>query len=133
MHTLWNVAGAVALMASAVQADEVWTSELGDVIYEDEIEGQAILSFPTENGARGRMYFPGLAGNFDDRSVHVGYWILPGPAECASDMTALDGWTSGDWGRVTIAFDGPAFPTSWTAIFGRCFDALEYPVRGEVN
>jgi len=127
------LATAVILAAAPALADEVWSSDYGEVIYENDIEGQAILSMQLGGEGRGLMYFPGLAGNYDDRSTHHGYWIMPGGGPCEAELTGVDGFSGGDWGRVVISFDKAAFPTSWTATFGQCFDDYSFSLRGETQ
>ena len=123
---------AAMLTAASAMADEVWDTDMGRVIYEDEIAGAAIWSYPADNGRRGWIYLPGLAGNYDNRSVHEGYWIEDGKGPCMVEIVGVDGRRSTNWGRVILVFDGPAFPTSWTALGGECFDDPTLPVRGIV-
>ena len=84
----------MALSATMAVADEYWDTELGRIIYEADVEGQAILSFPTDSGISLMAYFPGLAGNYEHRNVHHGIWIMPGLGDCPTEMTGIDG-TSG--------------------------------------
>ena len=121
-----------AIFVTPVLADEVWNTEWGQVVYEEEIGDVAIWSYPTDKGRRGWVYFPGLAGNYDHRSVHAGYWIEDGAGSCMVELIGVDGRRSNNWGRVILVFDGPAFPTSWTALGGDCFDEPDASLRGEV-
>lgn len=131
MRYLLGLVLAYLVMAPAM-ADETWNTEYGLVIYEQDPGDVAILSYPVDRGRRGTVYFPGLAGNYDNRSVHEGYWIEDGPGPCMAEIVGADGRRSNNWGRVIIAFDLPAFPTSWTALGGDCFDDPTIPLRGEV-
>ena len=126
-------AAALAICASQGLADETWQTELGRIIYEADVEDQAILSFPTDGGVSLRAYFPGLAGNYQYRNVHHGVWILPGKGDCPTTMTGIDGTTGSNWGRVVIGFDKPEFPTGFTALFGRCLEEPTNTVRAKAN
>lgn len=126
---LW--AAALVLSATTVMADEVWDTELGQIIYENDVEDQAILSFPADSGIRLMAYFPGLAGNYEYRNVHHGIWIMPGLGDCPTEMTGIDGTSGSNWGRVVIGFDKPDFPTGFTALFGRCMEEPTNTVRAE--
>jgi len=123
--------GAGLLAAPPVLADETWDTPYGLAIYEDEVDGQTILTVPTDTGTA-RVYIPGLAGNYDNRSTHWGYWIQAGVGPCDAAITGADGVRSSQWGRVVIAFDRPAFPTPWTALFGACFEDPHISVRGDL-
>jgi len=120
------------LVVVPAMADETWDTEYGLVIYEQDLGDVAILSYPVDKGRRGSVYFPGLAGNYDNRSVHEGYWIEDGPGSCMVEIVGADGRRSNNWGRAIIAFDKPAFPTGWTALGGDCFGAPDMPLRGDV-
>lgn len=120
-------AACAALTATAASADEFWTSTIGDIIYEAEVDGVAIFTYPLPNveGGVGRLYFPGLAGNYENRATHTGYWIAPGDGGgCSAKMVGADGVTSNDWGSIMIVFHGPSYPVSWTLLSGTCFAPL---------
>lgn len=107
-------------------ADEVWSTEIGDVIYEIDLEnGMAVLSYPTDGEDRGRAYLSGLAGVYTDRTGYEGIWI-EAPSEgdlCDVAMVAPDsGETSSNWGRVRLVFVDPDFPSTFVAMRGNCFD-----------
>ena len=123
------IATLFALTPLLTHADEVWTTPRGDIVYEQDMQGLAILSIPMGNG-RASLYFPGLGGNFSNRSTHQGYWINDGAGDCNAMLYGPDGRGSRDWGRVTVVFDGPAFPTDLTLWTGNCFDQPDQPVRG---
>ncbi|MEL6860176.1 MAG: hypothetical protein AAFO74_17475, partial [Pseudomonadota bacterium] len=51
------------IAGGAAHADEVWSTNIGDVIYETDLDnGMAVLSYPTEGEVRGLAYLAGLAG-----------------------------------------------------------------------
>ncbi len=113
-------------------ADEVWTTKQGDIVYESELNGVAILSIPTGSGPA-TIYVPGLAGNYDHRSIHTGFWIGDGAAGCDAMLTGPDGRASHDWGRVIVKFDNEAYPTDMTIVFGVCFDRPKRALHGSIN
>jgi hypothetical protein len=117
-------AAAFALLSTGTLADEVWTTPIGEVVYEAEIDGVAIFTYPLADGVVGRIYLPGLAGNYDNRSSHLGYWIAPGDGGCPAEMTGADGNKSKNWGQVLLVFHTPAFPAGWTLVNGVCFGPL---------
>ena len=120
------------LLPLTLTADEVWTSEFGDVIYEREVNGMAVLSMPL-NEVRGLIYLPGLAGNYSNRSIHSGFWISDEVGPCPANLESPERLISSSWGRVEITFDGPAFPTGWTMRLGSCFGAADIVLRGDVK
>ena len=104
-------------LATPALADEVWTTPFGDAIYEADVADTTILTVPQPDGIM-RVYIPGLAGNFDNRGTHSGYWIGTG---------------SRQWGEVILSFDRPGFPTGWTLVAGDCFAPPFWTVRGEAR
>ncbi len=131
---------AFALCAAPAWADESWTNPAGTLIYEADLGHIAVLSFPTgatplaeAGGApRANVYMPGLGGNFDNRSVHDGYWAMEGAPICTAILTTPDGIATQNWGRARIVFDGPAFPTGFTMLVSPCLDDPIYPVRADL-
>jgi len=117
------------LAAGPATADEVWSTDLGDIIYEAEEAGAAILSFGGFDGYRGTLVLPGLAGNYEQRGVHHGYWIGTSGVDCGAALTGPTGNASRAWGQAVVAFDGPAFPTSFTVSLGDCFGPLNRSIR----
>lgn len=107
-------------------ADEVWSTEIGDVIYEIDLEnGMAVLSYPTDGEARGRAYLAGLAGVYTDRTGYEGVWIEQQSDEglCDVGMAAPDtGEVSMNWGRMRVVFVDADFPSTFVAMRGDCFD-----------
>jgi hypothetical protein len=124
------VAAAATVLPAAVAADETWTSAAGDVIYAAEQEGVAIFTYPIADGDKGYLFFPGLAGNYDARGQHDGYWMAPGDGGCPAELTAINGMKSKNWGKLTIVFHSPGFPTGWTLMSGSCFGDLANSLVG---
>ncbi len=120
------VGAAFAMGTSGLaMADEVWSTEIGDVIYEIDLEnGMAVLSYPTDGEARGRAYLSGLAGVYTGRTGYDGIWIEPSSEEgtCDVEIAAPDsGDVTNNWGRVKVIFVEPDFPSTFVALRGDCF------------
>jgi hypothetical protein len=122
-HAVLAAAAAMFVCTPAL-ADERWTSTIGDIIYEAEIDGVAIFTYPTGDGSLGRLYMPGLAGNYENRASHLGYWIAPGDGGCLATMTGADGMSSKNWGQLLLIFHTPGYPASWTLTSGSCFEPM---------
>ena len=90
----------LSLIGLSAIADEVWSTPIGDVVYEDE----------TDEG----------------RTAYAGIWIeaeSPGIELC--DVAVTDpatGESHYNWGRVDIVFTEPDFPGGWVALRGSCFN-----------
>lgn len=121
-----------ALLATPALADEVWESDLGDIVYQDEINGAAVFTFRSFDGYPATLVIPGLAGNFDNRGVHDAFWLGDGPGYCLSSMT-WEGQTSQQWGSAVLIFDQPAYPTSFTVLMGDCFELQGYSIRATIR
>jgi hypothetical protein len=127
------------LAALPAAADEVWSSALGDIIYETDLEnGTAVFSAPAQllmidapADARAWIYIPDLAYLLDARSVHPAYWLVEGMELCTTGLVMLDGRKSFTWGDATIAFDTSNFPSGFTLIAGNCGYDAYLPVRAE--
>ena len=123
---LGALAGLLAFGAMTAQADEVWTSELGEIVYESEIDRYAVLSFPAGE-TRGYAFIDGLAGNYEDRNrIFTGYWTEEAAVDadygCPMEMTDQMGRTANIWGRLMVVFHDQAFPSGFSAVRGDCFD-----------
>lgn len=134
-------AAALCAIPLSAQADEAWDTSAGQIIYEQDLGLVASLSFPYAAvfpgevpefaQDRATLYFPGLGGNFDNRSIHDGYWIVQGAPSCSATLTAANGVSSQRWGRARVIFDEPAFPTDLTILIGTCMDEPTHILRGE--
>lgn len=123
------IAGCVlasAAIAGVAWSDEVWSTDIGDVIYEADLEnGMAVLSYPTDGAFRGYAYVAGLAGEFTGRTGYEGLWIETHSETglCDVAMVAPDtGEASNNWGRVRVVFVDPDFPSTFVALRGDCFE-----------
>ncbi len=117
---------ALALCPAAAIADELWDSPAGQIVYQSEIDDMALLSFPLGDG-EGMLYIHGMAGNYDDRGVHYGFWIGDGAGDCAASLTGPDGRSSSDFGSATVVFDDPGFPSGFSAVLVPCMDQFGVP------
>lgn len=134
-------AAALALLPVTAVADEAWDTIAGQIIYEEDLGLVAVFSFPYAAvfpgevpefaQDRATLYFPGLGGNFDRRSIHDGYWIVQGAPACSATLTTANGVSSQRWGRARVIFDRAAFPTDLTILLGSCMDEPVAILRGE--
>ena len=82
MMKRWMMVVVAMLVAGPVAADEVWTTPWGEVVYESKIGDVAVWSYQYDAKSKGYAYFPGPAGNYDNRSSHEGYWIEDAHGSC---------------------------------------------------
>lgn len=137
MIKIITAAAACTLISAASFADEVWTTPIGDVIYERDLEtGHAVLSYPTDDNAmRGLAYINDLAGQYTQRGAFTGVWIedeMIGGEAC--DVSIADpetGEPRSHWGRVDLIFTEADFPGGWVAIRGDCFEQPENYLIGK--
>lgn len=129
----------LALLALPATADEVWSTWVGDIVYESTaLDGSATFLAPgilfqgdAPKGAVARIYIPFLDSSPDSRYAHTGYWILEGAGVCPVGLVGPDGITSNSWGLVELKFDVPTFPSGFTMSFGVCeFEMYDF-VRAE--
>mgnify|MGYP003625513197 FL=1 len=118
---------AAIVFAGSALADEVWTTPIGDVVYERELPtGEAVLSYPAADGeARGLGYIQGLAQVYEGRGAFSGIWIEDNLASDACNVSISDpetGAARNNWGRLELVFTEPDFPGGWVAIRGDCFN-----------
>ena len=117
---------ALAHTAAPALADEVWSTDIGDVIYEADLEnGMAVLSYPTDGETRGLAYVAGLAGEYTGRTAYEGVWMEPATEAgiCDVEIAAPEtGEISNNWGRIEVIFVDPDFPGSFVALRGDCFE-----------
>ena len=67
------------IAATPALADEVWDTEMGPIVYQAEENGAAILTFTNVDAYPATLVIPGWRGNYDNRSVHEGFWIGEAP------------------------------------------------------
>lgn len=130
------IAAALAVTAMAA-ADEVWSTEIGDVVYEKDLpDGTAVLSYPLDGmEERGLGYIDGLASVYTGRTSYSGVWVEPSSDEVLHCKYAIGNPETGalewNWGRVEMIFIEPDFPGSWVIKRGTCFDELDQYLVGK--
>jgi hypothetical protein len=131
------MAAAAFACASTALGDEVWSTPIGDVVYERDLPtGEAILSYPAADGeARGLAYIEGLAQKYQGRGAFEGVWIeddLPPSDACNVSISDPEtGIPRNNWGRLELVFTEPDFPGGWVAIRGDCFNQPESYLVGK--
>ncbi|MEM9807161.1 MAG: hypothetical protein AAF959_17995 [Cyanobacteria bacterium P01_D01_bin.56] len=113
---------AVLLMGAfappAVLADEVWSTEEYDVVYQDERNRTAIWTY---GDGVGTIFIDGLAGVYTNRGSYTGYWVQETSSlECDTFREDANGEPTYHWGRFEIDFIDPDFPSRWEAMIGLC-------------
>lgn len=107
-----------AFAPQAVLADEQWSTEEFDVIYQDERNRTAIWTY---GDGVGTIFIDGLAGVYTDRGSYTGYWVQETSSlECDTFREDANGEPTYYWGRFEIDFIDPDFPSRWQAMIGRC-------------
>ena len=133
MPRLLTCLALICALPAIAAADEVWNSDMGEIVYLADENGAAILSFTNVDAYPAELVIPGLAGNYDSRGVHEGYWIGTGSGWCDSFMARPGGEASTNWGRALVSFDLPSFPTSFTLTLGDCFGPYSQVIRAEAR
>ncbi len=117
-----------------VFADESWTSNIGNIIYEEDTNNTAIflLATPGKIGEKTRLFIRNLVPDLlGTRTTYSGYWTDTSKGElCEASMTDPLGTTTKKWGRFKITFEktakpqkaGEFTPWNWTGQTGDCFD-----------
>ncbi|AHJ27166.1 hypothetical protein PN465_04260 [Nodularia spumigena CS-584] len=109
-------------------ADEVWTTEEYNVVYQEDRNKTAVWRY----GSDGVIFIDGLAGVFTDRGSYSGYWVQNSSSvRCDTYREGADGKPTYHWGRVEITFIDPDFPSRWQADISIC-DGLR-PAGGDRN
>ena len=112
---------AVALFAGTpAMADEVWSTEEYDVVYQEDRGQTAVWTYGAEE-TQGTIFIDGLAGVYEDRGTYTGYWVQPTSSRrCDTFREGADGKPTYHWGRFEIEFIDSDFPSRWQAKFGLC-------------
>lgn len=98
-------------------ADEVWTTQESDVVYEEDRGQTAIWSY--DNG--GSIFIYGLAGVVTDRGSYSGYWTQPtSSVRCDTFRENEQGEPTYHWGKFDITFIDSDFPSRWYANVALC-------------
>ncbi|MDP5337041.1 MAG: hypothetical protein NWQ28_00505 [Nodularia sp. (in: cyanobacteria)] len=119
--TLALLTGTVAPQAAL--ADEVWTTEEYNVVYQEDRNKTAVWSY----GQDGVIFIHGLAGVYTNRGSYSGYWVQNSSSvRCDTYREGADGKPTYHWGRFEITFIDPNFPSRWQADISLC-DGLRSP------
>lgn len=106
-----------AVIPQKAVADEVWTTEEYDVIYQEDRNRTAVWSY----GDNGLIFIDGLAGVYSDRGSYTGYWVQDSSSlRCDTFREGADGEPTYYWGRFEITFIDLDFPSRWQAYIGLC-------------
>ena len=106
------------LIPQSVLADERWSTEEYEVVYQDERNRTAIWTYGDDVGT---IFIDGLAGVYTDRGSYSGYWVQEtSTLRCDTFREDANGEPSYYWGSFEITFIDPDFPSRWEAMIGRC-------------
>lgn len=107
-----------ASVPQAALADEMWSTEEYDVIYQDERNRTAIWTY---GDGVGTIFIDGLAGVYTDRGAYSGYWVQESSSlKCDTFREDAKGNATYHWGRFELEFIDPDFPSRWVAQIGLC-------------
>lgn len=73
-----------AALSPLAQADEVWNSGYGKVVYQSDRGKTAVWTYP-----QGTIFIEGLASVISNRGIYHGYWVGKSNVKCD---TALLRW-----------------------------------------
>jgi hypothetical protein len=106
-------------------ADEVWNSNVGRIVYADEIGPTAVFAYgPAEDP--GVVYILGLAKVYQNRGTYDGYWAKnKSKVECTTERPGIYGKMTRYWGRYEIKFLDKSFPARWEAQWSYCDGDVE--------
>ena len=105
------------LIPQQALADEVWSTEEYDVIYQQDRNRTAIWSY----GSSGIVFIDGLAGVYTNRGSYTGYWAQDSSSmRCDTYREGKNGEPTYHWGRFEITFIDSEFPSRWHAHIGLC-------------
>lgn len=104
-------------LSQVAWADEMWSTEEYDVIYQEDRNRTAIWHY----GDDGVIFIDGLAGVYTDRGSYSGYWVQETSSlRCDTYREGADGEPTYHWGQFEITFIDPDFPSRWQATVGLC-------------
>jgi len=105
----------LVIAPSIAIADEVWNSNYGKVVYQSDRNKTAVWTYPG-----GTIFIEGLAGVTSNRGIYHGYWVGKSNVKCDTAREDISSKLSSTWGRFSIRFTEPNFPTSWEAQWSYC-------------
>ena len=99
-----------------VAADEVWSTEENDVVYQEDRNTTAVWTY-----GNGTIFIQGLGGVISNRGSYHGYWVQESSSlRCDTYREGRNGKPSYHWGRFAITFLDSDFPSRWQAKFSLC-------------
>ncbi|MEO1207939.1 MAG: hypothetical protein AAFX78_00205 [Cyanobacteria bacterium J06638_20] len=108
---------ALALTPNSAWADEVWSTEEYDVIYQEDRGRTSVWTYGTD----GMVFIDGLAGIYRDRGSYSGYWVqATSSLRCDTYREGADGEPTYHWGHFEVTFIDPDFPSRWQADISLC-------------
>lgn len=117
----------VALSATAF-ADEVWDTNAGQFVYQDDVGPVAVWTYGTKDDP-GVIYINGLAKVYKNRGSYDGYWAkFSAQTKCKTSRIGYDGNMTYYWGRFQLHFVDKDFPSRWVADWSYC-NAAPQPMR----
>ncbi|MEM1239512.1 MAG: hypothetical protein AAGI45_06720 [Cyanobacteria bacterium P01_H01_bin.26] len=117
-----------AFTPQAALADERWSTEEYDVVYQDERNRTAIWTY---GDGVGTIFIDDLAGVYADRGSYSGYWVQESSSlRCDTFREDANGEPTYHWGRFEITFIDPDFPSRWEAMIGLCDRKTTIPLTG---
>ena len=106
-------------------ADEVWNTNVGRIVYADEIGPTAVFAYGSAEDP-GVIYIVGLAKVYQNRGTYDGYWAENNAkVECTTERPGIYGKMTKYWGRYQIKFLDKGFPAGWEATWSYCDGAAE--------
>jgi hypothetical protein len=103
-----------------VQADEVWNTNTGKMVYDSDQGSTAVWTYGEKEQA-GVIYILGLARVYQNRTRYDGYWAQKtAKQKCNSERIGLNGKLTPYWGRLQIRFIDKDFPSRWEALWSYC-------------
>lgn len=118
---------AAVLMAgvNSAVADEIWNSNVGRIVYADEIGPTAVFAYGPQEDP-GVVYVLGLAKVYQNRGTYDGYWAKDkAKVECKTERPGIYGKMTKYWGRFQVKFLDANFPARWEAVWSYCDNEAE--------
>ncbi|MGB1311513.1 MAG: hypothetical protein ACPG47_09890 [Leucothrix sp.] len=113
------------VVPALTQADEVWESTRGRVVYETDLAATAIWSYRSQYTV-GLIHIAGLAGIYQNRGTYEAYWVQNNSKErCDTLRPTQNRATSPYWGRIHITFLDKKFPFRWEAKWSYCNEPMQ--------
>lgn len=114
------VASSLFVLSTASTAGEVWDTNIGEFIYQDEVGPVAVWTYGTDEDPS-VIYINGLAQVSKNRGSYDGYWAkFKAPTKCRTSRLGYDGKMTYYWGRFQVHFVDKDAPGRWVANWSYC-------------